>query len=398
MFKQFKRKQLITNVSILTILLVVIFTSLYISTYRDIMIRQDNELERLLDNININAPNDPTGRNPGFDISFGILFENGEVIDYYNGPGVPQELLDDIANEIDKPYGTIELDGFTYKYISKIDGLKTLYALKDITRDQYLLSSIITIYTIIFLISVLLVSIVSYFMTNKSVKPIQDSYLKQKEFIANASHELKTPLTVINANIDVLLDTDDFRDNRWLNYIKNESDRMNKLTNDLLYLAKTSDIDNSIKENFNASSITKGLLLSVDALTYEKEISLEEDIQEDVIINFDKSQYCQLVMILLDNAIKYTPSKESIIVTLSITGNSFMLKVKNTGISLNSEEISKVFDRFYMADKSRGVLQNSHGLGLSIAYEIAKNNNAFLEIKSKENNFTEFLLKMKVKL
>lgn len=390
MFKRFKRRQLISNVSILTILLFVIFSSLFISTYRDVNTRNESELRRLITIPEDGFQHGQFRLSPG-SISFIVVVENDSISEVFSSINMPTEIVDEAFSEVKKDDGKVEVEGFTFMYLTEEVNGVTVIGFTDVTFDEQLLDSLLIRYLLIFLVSIVFTFVVSYFITSKSIQPVKESYDKQKEFIANASHELKTPLTVINTNVDVLLSNKQFENNKWLQYIKSESNRMNKLTNDLLYLARTSEVANTQPTIYNVSTQLEGLVLSMEALAFENKILLQYDILENKFIKFDQNQFTQLMLILLDNAIKYTPENNEIFVSLEKKSKTLKLSVKNTGVTLSEEEINNVFERFYMSDKSRERNKNSYGLGLSIAHEISANNNTQLKVKS-EDNYTEFYL------
>lgn len=395
MFKQFQRRQLLTNLGILTVLLFVIFSSLYLSTYQDVSFRQSMDLDRLLSNVEYQGLQNNIPVSPGSNISFILVIENEVIVEQSTPPGISQDLLIEAFSLVSSSSGKIRLDDSVLAYDSIVVGDTTYIGFIDATRDQEILDSSLLRFSLIFIGSILITLAVTYFITKKSIQPIKENYDKQREFVANASHELKTPLTVINTNIDVLLSTDEFKENKWLQYIKGETTRMNKLTNNLLYLAKTSDYNNTEKVIFNASDTLESMLLGVDALAYENELTLEYNITPNIKIDFDLTQFSQLMMILLDNAIKYSPKGECIKVDLKSENKQVTISVKNTGVWLSEEEMENIFERFYMSDKSRENKRNSYGLGLSIAREIAIRNNAKLKVTSKENEYTMFTLKIK---
>jgi len=373
-------------------LLIIIFSSIFFTTYQDITTRYNIDIDRLLLNVNIDNPQQSIEHNPGNNISFVLILENGIVIDTLSGPGLPQNVLDSAFGLIESDNGQVEIGDYIFKYRTlEVEG-KTLVGFQDFTRDSILIRSLLIRYTIIFIISILLSAAFSFFITKKSVKPVEESYKKQKEFIANASHELKTPLTVMNTNIDVLLLSKELKGNKWLTYIKTEISRMNKLTNDLLYLAKTSEVDNTNKTEFNASTLIEGIVLGFEAVAFENKIELNYNLEKNINIIYDQSQFTQLLLVLIDNAIKYTPENESVNVKLLKNNKTTLLSVKNTGVSLSKDEVSNVFNRFYMKDKSREKSRNSYGLGLSIASEISKNNDSKLTVESVESEYTNFIL------
>ncbi len=389
MFDRFKRRQLISNISIFSILILVIFSSLYLSTYNDISTRNGNELQRLINNIHIAPPDFSTGSGSGF--MFAIIVENDIIIETQSSPLISNEVILDVKALVNDSKGEVVYDTLTFQYISQTEDNQTTYAFIEISRDKQLLSSLLLTYSLIFAGSVIVVGCISYYVTTKSLKPVKDNYDKQKQFVSNASHELKTPLAVISANIDVLLQTPQFSHNKWLKYIKEEILRMNKLTNDLLYLTKTTDDKEATKDYFDASSMINALVLGVEALAFEKKISISSNVEEGIFIHFNKSQFNQLILILLDNAIKYSPQHNNIDISFTSNKKAYF-KIKNTGVSLSKEEISNIYDRFYMSDKSREINRNSFGLGLSIAKEIVKKNRAEIKVDSNAESYTEFTI------
>lgn len=154
----------------------------------------------------------------------------------------------------------------------------------------------------------------SRFFANRSIAPVKEAFNKQKQFIADASHELKTPLAVINTNADVLLaNSDDTIHNqiKWLHHIKSETERMKTLTGDLLYLTEMEDSRVGLMfTNFNVSESVESVILTMEAIVYEKDISLTYEIEPGLTVRGSSEQIKQVVMILMDNAIKYTKPKD----------------------------------------------------------------------------------------
>jgi two-component system sensor histidine kinase CiaH len=205
---------------------------------------------------------------------------------------------------------------------------------------------------------------------------VKEAFNKQKQFIADASHELKTPLAVINTNADVLLaNSDDTIHNqvKWLHHIKSETERMKTLTADLLYLTEMEDSRIGLMfTNFNVSESVESVILTMEAIVYEKDISLTYEIEPGLTVRGSSEQIKQVVMILLDNAIKYTKAKGSISLTLQKQHSDILLTVTNTGEGIPSEHLARIFDRFYRANQSRSRKSGGYGLGLGIAKSIVE--------------------------
>ena len=222
--------------------------------------------------------------------------------------------------------------------------------------------------------------LIVYFASQKIVEPVKDSYDKQKLFIANASHELKTPLAIIQANMEAL-DVDE-ESEKWKSNIEDEINHANKLVLDLLQLAKM-DAGNKEKganENINLKAeIEKRIEIFKPKFTGD--ISLK-DSSDDKTINLPKQDLLQVLDILLDNATKYGDKKISIL----LNKNGFA--ITNDGATISKNDLEKVFDRFYQTDKSK----DGSGLGLAIAKELCRQNGWKIICES-QNRHTRFVVK-----
>ena len=223
------------------------------------------------------------------------------------------------------------------------------------------------------------------------VKPVEDSFEKQKQFISDASHELKTPLAVIEANADVLQDK--VGENKWITYIQNEIQSMNKLVNDLLTLSK---MENTSKGDIQKFDLSKEIQMSVavfESMIYEKEIKLETNIDEGIFFNGEKEDIKHIVSIILDNAIKHTDKCGKIIVNTAKEKNDIKIEIKNQGEPIPEGEQEKIFERFYRVDKARNRAEKRYGLGLAIAKKIVDKYNGEIKAVSKDG-FTIFTVKL----
>ena len=161
-------------------------------------------------------------------------------------------------------------------------------------------------------LGLILIYIIAKKISKTIVKPVADSFEKQKQFVSNASHELKTPLAVIEANADVLQDK--VGDNKWISYIQNEVQSMNKLVNDLLVLARMENTNTTNNQKFNLSKEVQMSVSVFESMIYEKNIKLETNINDGIEFNGDKEDIKHIISILLDNAIKHTKENGKIIV------------------------------------------------------------------------------------
>ena len=229
---------------------------------------------------------------------------------------------------------------------------------------------------IIYAFSVLIIFIISKKISNKVIKPVEETINKQRNFISDASHELKTPLTIIATNIDLL--KNDISDNKWLNYIENEVIRMSNLIKNLLDLTKVESTSSMSRENI--SEITQAAILPFESLTYEKNIKLITNIEKDLFYQCNKEEIINLTTILVDNAIKHTASKKTITLDLERVKNKIELTIKNQGKPIPISEREKIFERFYRIDKSRSRKEERYGLGLAIAKKKKKKHSGTIEV------------------
>ncbi|MGN1087064.1 MAG: sensor histidine kinase, partial [Porcipelethomonas sp.] len=253
------------------------------------------------------------------------------------------------------------------------------------------------IFIIIGSVGVVITFCISVVLANWTIKPVDKAWQQQKQFVADASHELKTPLTVISANTDVILsnagDTVESQ-SKWLNYIKEETKRMTKLVNSMLYIAKYDS--NELKfaaTQFDLSDILSSICLQYEALVFEKGKQLETEIEDKVFVRGDEDKIKQLINILLDNAQKYSTDNGKIKAMLSRDQKTGKIKlaVANTSDYIAPDKLEKIFDRFYRLDDSRNRKTGGSGLGLNIAKSIVEAHGG--EIKAThENGVTCFMV------
>ena len=198
------------------------------------------------------------------------------------------------------------------------------------------------------------------------VKPVEETFEQQKNFISDASHELKTPLAVIQANADVL--EDEIGDNKWLKYIQNETDNMGKLINELLLLTKIENVDMlRTPEEFNLSDHIELITSTFESMAFEKKVKLETDIEKNIVSNkFNRDDITHILSTLIDNGIKHTSKNKKVTVELKKQKDKLIISVKNEGEEIHVSEREKIFDRFYRIDKSRNRSEKRYGLGLAI--------------------------------
>lgn len=220
---------------------------------------------------------------------------------------------------------------------------------------------------------------VSRYLADKAIKPVEEAYESQRQFIADASHELKTPLAVIDANIEAEI-IGKKAPSQWLRNIQDETGRMNHLVASLLSLARLDETSTPVtKLEFDVSKVVTKVIAINKPLMTEKSLTLSKKIEKSIMATNNEECVRQIVAILLDNAIKYTDVKGTIEVVVAPIDQRATITIKNTHTPpIPGDKLARLFDRFYQADESH--TGNGQGLGLAIAKRTAENIGAKLSV------------------
>ncbi len=281
--------------------------------------------------------------------------------------------------------GNLYFAGYSYRY-RYMDSIVILN--NGETMDK--LRKLLFISIALFIILEALIIFLSQRMTMWITKPASDAFLRQKEFIADASHELKTPLAVIMASADEM--TVRSEEQNKLDNIRYESERMKKLITgmlDLSGLEKGADRESYREEDL--TMILEKSALAYDAVAFESGISIETDIKEGLILKCDKDGIEQMISTLLDNAVRHAYPDTAIKVSATGSGGrgGITVRIVNRGDPIPEQDEDKIFERFYRGDRSRDRSDDHYGLGLAIARRIARNHNGDIKAHS-ENGETTF--------
>lgn len=233
--------------------------------------------------------------------------------------------------------------------------------------------------------------VISYFLARVAIKPVEESWRKQKQFVADASHELKTPLSVIMANTEIIASHKDetvASQMKWIENTLSESQRMAGLVNDLLFLAKNDDGVKAQMSPINLSECAEKTVLGHEALFYENGKTFSYRVAPRITVFGNEGQIRQLLTILLDNANKYSAGSGKIDLDVSASGKHAVITASNDCDELTSEQLSHLFDRFYTVDKSRNKNNAGNGLGLSIAQIICKTHRGNISVDYADGRIT----------
>ena len=289
--------------------------------------------------------------------------------------------------------GTLRINDKHYRFLYKPDeqGHYRLILL-DRTLERSTIRRLIFIFAMIAMVGMMIVFFISWKLANWTVTPIAVAWEKQKQFVADASHELKTPLAVIAANTEVILSNPQESvsgQSKWLSYIQSETMRMSKLITNLLSVARM-DSGKQQKEHTDPLSLSdavSNICLVFEPIVYENGKKLTSSVQEQILIQTDEDNIKQLLSILLDNAVLHSVPQADIFVSLSQTAHGkIILSVANTAKNIPQEQLVHLFDRFYRVDTEGS--PNGSGLGLSIAKSIVRQMGGEVRVTSENELFT----------
>lgn len=294
-----------------------------------------------------------------------------------------EEEIRDIYAEIDtsKQKGKVG----NYRYLVMNHGGKTKIGVLDTTLDKQNLTEMIAMVWGVAGVFFAVISLCVVFISKLIVKPVSEMVDNQNKFVSDASHELKTPLSIISANADIL--KDEMGENKWLDNISGQVDRMSELINEMLQISKIEEVQESLK-TVDLSYIVLNSVLPFEAVAFEKEKIFRYNIDDNCEIECSEKNITQAITILVDNAIKYSKPNGEIIVTLSKLDSRIYFETYNTGSDVGEEEKYLIFKRFYRADSSRVHNETGgNGLGLSIVQSFAQHYKWDIEVDCKMNEF-----------
>lgn len=304
-------------------------------------------------------------------------------------------LTDCLSQEADEG----ALSDYSLRYLRQDDGLYTQIAFVDISLETAALRQMMASYLRIGLLSLLLLAGASFLLSLRVTRPVERAWRQQRQFFLDASHELKTPLTVILSNAE-MLETSDLpeRESRWRDNILSESRQMKTLVEEMLTLSRTEDAQRKpTVADVDLSDLSEDCALAFEPVAFEAGKPLSWDVTPGLTVSGDGEKLRRLLSILLDNAAKYGAPGEGIVLSLRAERSQAILSVANGsgGHPIPPEELPRLFERFYRADASRGE-QSGFGLGLPIAQAIAKEHHGALRAES-DQQATRFTFTLPLK-
>lgn len=327
-----------------------------------------------------------------------VTVQGSTVLSMVSGqPNLNEEVLDESfvlsILEEDKESGYAS----GYKYLVQQDGNTTYIGFLDCTVDLAGRRTLLLISVAVALLSLALSFLFLYFLSAKAVWPLKESVAKQKRFITDAGHELKTPLQALSANLDIL--EMDLPDNEWIEGSRNQIGKMSKLIQDLIALSRLEENDAALPLcKISASQVASDAIEPYHAIAETSGKTLQVTIQDHLFVFGNKEKLTQLFSILCDNAVKYAPADGTIQIRLHAAGSHVLFETENPlPAGQPQPDLAQVFERFYRADgaRSRDDLHTGYGLGLSIAKAIADRHGCTLSASHNEEGHMVFTVSCK---
>lgn len=382
MLQKLRIKFIALAMGLLFLVLTLIMGTVNLLNYRHVLISADQTLEILISNDGKFPPKPKPGEKPfrpemppelpfetrfftaQLDAEGNILFIDNEKI-----AAVTQQTAADYAEQVWRSH---QKKGFIEQYryaVSSNSENGSMIVFLDCGRNLNSAKSFLFISIGISLTGFLIIAILLFILSARIVKPVSDSYEKQKQFITNASHDLKTPITIIDADTDVL--EIEYGENEWIQDIKRQTSRLTELINQLVSLSRMEEKGHQFQMiDFPLSDIISETCESFESLAVSQGKIFTTKIEPLLSYHGDEKAFRQLITILLDNALKYSDDRGQILLSLKKTDRFFRLTVENTCTCIAPEDTKHLFDRFYRTDKSRNSQTGGYGIGLSIAKAI----------------------------
>lgn len=394
MIRNLQMKFIVLSMAALFVLLLLIIAGMNVINYNTVVAEADETLSLLAANGGVfpemdgseknGLPRDMSPETPYEVRYFSILLDqNGEVLqtDVSRIAAVDAQQAEEYAAQIAADGDGKGFVG-SYRFVCHTEGGSIRITFLDCGRKIASFWTFLWISSIMALAGYLTFFFVILFFSRRIVRPVTESYEKQKQFITDAGHEIKTPLTIIQADTDVL--ELEYGENEWLTDIQKQAKRLTALTNDLVYLSRMEEADHTVPMiEFPLSDVVSEAAASFQALAQTQEKEFKCRIQPMLSLTGNEKAIQQLVGILLDNALKYSPEHGVVILTLEKQNKFIQLSVQNTTEHfMQKDQLPLLFERFYRTDPSRNSQTGGYGIGLSVAKAIVLAHNGKIQAKT----------------
>ena len=394
MFKSLRRKFVTTAVGSVAVVIAILAIALNFINFNKLEERIDTTLldasrsQALIkifaedgDDLVITKNSSSATEYNGFSIA--KVDNNGRIIKAYRDDSLIAD-QDDLQSKVIEALEKGKTSGFigSYRFLKVETNVGNLILFLNCQRELDSYESFVKNSVLISIGVILSVLVLIILVSKRVIAPIQETYLKQKQFITGASHELKTPLAIISSNADVLEMMNG--DSKWTTNIHNQVDRLTSLVNSLVVFSRMEEKDTVERTSFDLTETLKSRIEDFDELANFQKKYIVTDIDENLNYYGEKDSIIQLMDILLENAIKYAPEDSDILVKLNKNRKYATLKVSNKA-NVEKGDLSKVFDRFYRLDESRNSAIKGYGIGLSMAQLIAEKHKETIQAYAPED-------------
>ena len=394
-FKETKDKLIKINILVVSSFLIIfsLFTYFYFEkiTYDSIDETLKEEYEYISMQINRSSYLNPIVLNDPRDLVY--IYNNDRLI-YYTKSDYFDNIAPEERNEKSNIYYTYKKGKYTFRELSITINNMKIRVIRNIDSELSSLQQLLFVICIGIGFSIIITYFVALYLTRKTIKPIEDAWYNQAKFIQDASHELRTPITIVSSKLQSLLTAPNNTIGDEVETIAdamNETRRLRKMISDLLSLSKEDAIINLNIEEINMDELVQNIYRDyLDISEIQNKTLKYKNNLKDNIISSDKNKLKQLLLIFIDNAFKYTNNKDIITINLDEQDNKIICTIMDTGIGIKKEDLNHIFDRFFRSDNVRNKDIDGSGIGLSIAKMISINLNCKIKPYSIENEGTKF--------
>ena len=329
----------------------------------------------------------PPDLGPGFQLStfYSVAFSEAGIVlsvnDGANGLYSEDELISIARNLLTKNKTAGRLDNLSYRIGSKPG--YTLVAFIDDTVTESSMGTLLHNILIIGGAAIVVLFFISLVLSRRIIRPLEENDKQQKQFISDASHELKTPVAVISTNAELL--SRELGENEWLANIQYENERMGDLVKQFLDLSRAENTEPPM-EAVDLTRVVTGEVLAFESVAFDQGKTIRSDIDDDIHVTGNPAQLTQLISILLDNAVRHGTGSE-IELSLKRRGHFAVFSIVNDGDKIPAEKLEHLFDRFYRVDEARNSEGHHYGLGLSIAKVVSEKHGGNISVSCKEGKF-----------
>lgn len=325
-----------------------------------------------------------------------VYIYEGNRVKYYTRNGYFEDMLPKLRENKKNSFFTYTENGYTFRELSLEIGKYKIQIIRNIDSQINSFKQLIYVFVIGIIIAIIITYFIALYLTKKALIPIETAWNNQAKFVQDASHELRTPISIVSSKLESMLRSPDSTISDEVELIADamkETRRIKKMINDLLCLTKEDSITTLNKEEVNIEQLINEI--SNDYLDIaeiqNKKFNINLNAENKIIIT-DKNKLRQLILIFIDNAFKYTNENDIICINLTEEGRDIIITIEDSGMGIKDDEISNIFDRFFRSENVRSKDIDGSGIGLSIAKMLSTSLDIDINVKSKLNEFTKFNL------